>query len=66
MRGPVVLQEVGKRSGQMLQTSYSAFQHLLVAAGDQRRVRIELQEPPDESASAAVVAIADYKKDLGL
>ncbi|KQX36996.1 hypothetical protein ASD97_10050 [Streptomyces sp. Root63] len=56
----------GKRSGQMLQTIYSAFERLLVAEGDRRRVRIELSEPEDEQDSAAVVAIADYKKELGL
>ncbi|WP_432078684.1 hypothetical protein [Streptomyces sp. YPW6] len=56
----------GKRSGQMLQTIYSAFERLLVAEGDRRRVRIELSEPEDEQDSAAVVAIADYKKALGL
>ena len=56
----------GKRSGQMLQTIYSAFERLLVAEGDRRRVRIELNEPEDEQDSAAVLAIADYKKELGL
>ncbi|MFD8257746.1 hypothetical protein ACFV19_02115 [Streptomyces griseoluteus] len=56
----------GKRSGQMLQTIYSAFERLLVAEGDRRRVRIELHEPEPEEQSAAVLAIADYKKDLGL
>ncbi|MEU8621410.1 hypothetical protein [Streptomyces sp. NPDC048623] len=56
----------GKRSGQMLQTIYSAFERLLVAEGDRRRVRIELQEPEPEETPAAVLAIADYKKDLGL
>ncbi|WP_371671237.1 hypothetical protein OG985_28620 [Streptomyces sp. NBC_00289] len=56
----------GKRSGQMLQTIYSAFERLLVAEGDRRRVRIELHEPVPEEQSAAVLAIADYKKDLGL
>ncbi|MEU9057847.1 hypothetical protein AB0D13_02840 [Streptomyces sp. NPDC048430] len=56
----------GKRSGQMLQTIYAAFERLLVAEGDRRRVRIELSEPEDEQDSAAVVAIADYKKELGL
>ncbi|AFU61987.1 hypothetical protein SEA_BROPLEASE_5 [Streptomyces phage BroPlease] len=56
----------GKRSGQMLQTIYSAFERLLVAEGDRRRVRIELNEPEDEQDSAAVLAIADYKRDLGL
>ncbi|WP_406192387.1 hypothetical protein OH733_05380 [Streptomyces griseus] len=56
----------GKRSGQMLQTIYSSFERLLVAEGDRRRVRIELTEPAPEQDSAAVVAIADYKKELGL
>ncbi|WP_372407220.1 hypothetical protein [Streptomyces luteireticuli] len=55
-----------KRSGQMLQTIYSAFERLLVAEGDRRRVRIELHEPEAEEQSAAVLAIADYKRDLGL
>ena len=55
-----------KRSGQMLQTIYSAMERLLVAEGDRRRVRIELHEPEDDSEPAAVVAIADYKRDLGL
>ncbi|WMI33327.1 terminase small subunit [Streptomyces phage Provolone] len=56
----------GKRSGQMLQTIYSAFERLLVTEGDRRRVRIELHEPEDEGDTASVVAIADYKKELGL
>ncbi|MFE9254047.1 hypothetical protein [Streptomyces sp. NPDC006879] len=56
----------GKRSGQMLQTIYSAFERLLVAEGDRRRVRIELQEPEPDETPTAVLAIADYKKDLGL
>ncbi|MEU5403725.1 hypothetical protein ABZ348_31040 [Streptomyces sp. NPDC005963] len=56
----------GKRSGQMLQTIYSAFERLLVAEGDRRRVRIELTEPAPENDSASVVAIADYKRELGL
>jgi hypothetical protein len=55
-----------KRSGQMLQTIYSAFERLLVAEGDRRRVRIELHEPEPEVPSAAVLAIADYKQELQL
>jgi hypothetical protein len=55
-----------KRSGQMLQTIYSAMERLLVTEGDRRRVRIELHEPEDNSEPAAVLAIADYKRDLGL
>ncbi|AKY03387.1 minor tail protein [Streptomyces phage Aaronocolus] len=56
----------GKRSGQMLQTIYSAFERLLVTEGDRRRVRIELHEPEPETTPASVLAIADYKKELGL
>lgn len=55
-----------KRSGQMLQTIYSAMERLLVAEADRRRVRIELHEPDDDSEPAAVLAIADYKRELGL
>ncbi|GIE98941.1 hypothetical protein [Paractinoplanes rishiriensis] len=55
-----------KRSGQMLQTIYAAMERLLVAEGDRRRVRIELDEPQDTGESAAVLAIADYRKELGL
>lgn len=61
-----VYKKSGKRSGQMLQTIYSAMERLLVTEGDRRRVRIELHEPEDESTPAAVLAIAEYKKDLGL
>lgn len=55
-----------RRSGQMLQTIYSAFERLLVAEGDRRRVRIELHASDDEAEPAAVLAIADYRRDLGL
>ncbi len=50
----------------MRQTIYSAFERLLVAEGDRRRVHIELNEPEDEQDSAAVLAIADYKRDAGI
>lgn len=56
--------EYHKRSGQMLATIYSAMSNLLVTEADRRRVRIELEEPDDESTSAAVLAIADYKQML--
>jgi len=58
--------QAGKRSGQMLQTIYSALERLLVTEGDRRRAGIELNQPEDEGESAAVLAIADYKKELGL
>lgn len=55
-----------KRSGQMLQVIYSAFERLLVAEGDRRRVRIELGDAEDDGQDAEVVAINDYKRSLGL
>jgi hypothetical protein len=55
-----------KRSGQMLQTIYSALERLLVTEGDRRRVRIELHEPDDDSTPASVVAIEDYRRELGV
>jgi len=59
-------EEYFKRSGQMLQTIYTAMERLLVTEGDRRRVRIELSAPEPEAESAAVLAIADYRADLGL
>jgi hypothetical protein len=59
-------EEYHKRSGQMLQTIYSAMERLLVTEGDRRRVRIELEEPQEETTSAAVIAIADYQAELGV
>lgn len=56
--------EYHKRSGQMLQTIYSALERLLVSEGDRRRVRIELSQPPDEGKPASVLAIAKYRQDL--
>lgn len=61
-----VYKKSGKRSGQMLQTIYGAFERLLIAEGDRRRVRVELTEPEDETTPASVTAIADYKKALGV
>lgn len=61
-----VYKKSGKRFSQMLQTIYSAFERLLVAEGGRRRVRIELHEPELEERSAALLAIADCKKDFGI
>ncbi|MET9542486.1 hypothetical protein ABZY16_34150 [Streptomyces sp. NPDC006553] len=58
--------KVGEAVGLDTPTIYSTFERLLVAEGDRRRVRIELHEPQPEEQSAAVLAIADYKKELGL
>ena len=57
-------EEYSKRSGQMLQTIYTAMERLLVTEGDRRRVRIELSAPEEEGESAAVLAIADYRAEL--
>jgi len=57
-------EEYHKRSGQMLQTIYSAMTNLLVTEGDRRRVRIELSAPVEEGDSAAILAIADYRAEL--
>jgi hypothetical protein len=54
-----------KRSGQMLQTIYSAMERLLVTEGDRRRVRLELTEAAQED-KAELYAIEDYKADLGV
>lgn len=56
--------EYTKRSGQMLQTIYSAMERLLITEGDRRRVRLELHEPEPEQVPAAVIAIAAYQQDL--
>jgi hypothetical protein len=58
--------EYHKRSGQMLQTIYSAMERLLVTEGDRRRVRIELDSQPAEGDSAEVIAISDAQAMLGL
>jgi hypothetical protein len=53
-----------KRSGQMLQSIYSAMERLLITEGDRRRVRIELHEPEPDQEPAAVLAIASYRAEL--
>lgn len=58
--------EYMKRSPEMLKAIYTAMERLLVTEGDRRRVRIELSPPEPEQEPASVVAIADYRQDLGL
>lgn len=53
-----------KRSGQMLQTIYSAMERLLVTEGDRRRVRIELTEPAQSEEDAALYVLNDYMAGL--
>jgi len=45
------------RSGQMLQSIYSALERLMVAEGDRRRLRVELQAPEPKRKLASVTAI---------
>lgn len=56
--------EYTKRSGQMLQTIYSAMSDLLVTEAHRRRVSIELNAPEPDVPTASVTAIADYKARL--
>lgn len=53
-----------KRSGQMLQTIYSAMERLLVTEGDRRRARIELTQPEREVDLATVTIMDTYKASL--
>lgn len=54
----------GKRSGQMLQSIYSALERLLVTEADRRRVRIELSAPEPEDKPASLIAIEGYRAAL--
>lgn len=56
----------GKRSGQMLQSIYSAMERLLVTEADRRRVRIELDQPETGQTEASVTVMGDYKQGLSL
>jgi hypothetical protein len=58
--------EYVKRSPEMLKAIYTGMERLLVTEGDRRRVRIELTDPNPEQDDATVLAIADYRADLGL
>ncbi|MFY1688168.1 hypothetical protein [Plantactinospora sp. WMMB782] len=59
------VERTAKRSGQMLQTIYSSFERLLIAEGDRRRVRLELDEE-EQGEDASVTVMDDYKRGLGL
>ena len=56
--------EYDKRSGQMLQTIMSSLASLLLTEGDRRRLRIELQAPPDDKPAASVAVMDDYRASL--
>ncbi|MGL5825546.1 MAG: hypothetical protein ACRCYU_12160 [Nocardioides sp.] len=55
-----------KRSSMMFAAIDAAMTKLLITEGDRRRARIELQAPEDPTPSAAVVAIEDYRRELGV
>lgn len=57
---------MGKRSGQMLQTIYSTMTDLLVTEGARRKARVILSDPEPEEDDAAVLALADYREQLGV
>lgn len=60
------LKSEGKgRSAMRFQVIMQSLANLLVTEADRRRIRIELEEPQeDEGPSAAVLALADYEKQL--
>jgi hypothetical protein len=59
-------EEYHKRSGQMLQTINTMMGDLLLTEAHRRRVRIELEKPEEEETPASIVAINDYKAQLGV
>ena len=50
-----------KRSGQMLQAIMSNLASLLLTEGDRRRVRLELQAPPETPPDLKMVAMSEYR-----
>ena len=50
-----------KRSSMMFTAIMSAMNPLLLTEGDRRRVRVELNEPPQEKASLSVIGKNQYK-----
>ncbi|WP_206055042.1 hypothetical protein [Nocardia sp. CS682] len=55
-----------RRSAQMLQTIYSTFERLLIAEGDRRRARMELERgEPDVSERDEKIAIMDRYRRAG-
>lgn len=55
-----------KKSSMMLASIMSGLTSLLLTEGDRRRARIELTAPEPEKPTAAVLALADYRDQLGL
>lgn len=55
------LKEDRNRSAMRAQTIYSALGNLMMTEADRRRLRIELQAPPENTESARVIAIRGAK-----
>lgn len=54
------------RSPEMLKAIQSAMASLLMTEGERRRARVELTQVEPEKSPASVIAIAQYKDDLGI
>lgn len=55
-----------RRNGQMLTTLLTTMTSLGATEGERRRMRIELEAPKPTEVPARVIAIANYKKTLGV
>lgn len=55
-----------RRSGQMAQTIYSNMSNLMLTEGDRRRLRVELDDPAEETEDASVTAITAMQAVLGV
>ena len=49
------------RSGQMLQSIMSALASLMLTEGDRRKLRMELQAPPEEKPNLTLLAMDKYR-----
>ncbi|WP_144721222.1 hypothetical protein [Cellulosimicrobium sp. TH-20] len=54
-----------RRSPEMLKTILSGMEKLLTSEADRLKARVELTNPEPESDPASVLAIADYRTELG-
>jgi len=55
-----------RRSAQMLTALFAMMTSLGATEGDRRRMRIELEKPKEQTASASITAIDSYKSKLGI
>lgn len=60
------LRSDSRPSAEALKGVFTALGQLMLTETDRRKARIELTQPADESRSAAVLAIAEYKEALGV